>query len=163
MNLYLLPDGGCLGWGYTRRFSEGAADGLILCGDMEGVAQHSQSHISKLNSRRTVLPDSSSNHIWPTVLWIRCGWWQTGSQWDSWHSFTSATGCIMVVVQMRSAPGRESLKAACLRRSDWTHLTQLSTWLSDVVVLMFTGFFVCSCAESFFQRDPWGEFDRCIS
>ncbi len=67
--------------------SEGAAEGLILCGDMEGVAQYSQSHISKFNSRWTALD---------RVLWVRCGWWQTGSQWDSWHSLTSKSGCIMV-------------------------------------------------------------------
>lgn len=97
--------------------SEGAAEGLIQCGDIEGVAQYNQSRISKLNSRWTALPDSSSNHIWPTVLWVRptvlwvrCGWWQTGSQWDSWRSFASETGCIIVVVQMRSAPVGNRLK-----------------------------------------------------
>lgn len=72
-----VPDLSALPGRGLSRMSEGAAEGLILCGDMEGVAQYSQSHISKLNSRWTALGK---------VLWVRCGWWQTGSQWDSWHA-----------------------------------------------------------------------------
>lgn len=70
------------------------AESLVLCGETEGVAQYSQSHISKLNFRRTAQG---------RALWVRCGWWQTGSQWDSWRFLPSRPGCIMVVVQMRFA------------------------------------------------------------
>lgn len=36
-------------------------------------------------------------------LWVEtCGsdvvWWQTGSQWDSWHHLSSTPGCIMMAV-----------------------------------------------------------------
>lgn len=68
-------------WTWFGQNVRGAAKGLILCGDMEGVAQYSQSHISKLNSRWTALGK---------VLWDRCGWWQTGSQWDSWRPLSPA-------------------------------------------------------------------------
>lgn len=47
----------------TPGLSERAAEGLILCGDMKGVAQCSQSHISKLNSRWTALPTTGSDVV----------------------------------------------------------------------------------------------------
>lgn len=39
---------------------------------------------------------------------------------------------------------------ACL--SHWPHLIHLSSWRCDVVLLMNTGYSVCACTESFFQR-----------
>lgn len=116
--------------------SEGATKAWILCGVMEGVAQHNQSHISKITSR------------W-TALWVRCGWWQTRSQWDSWHSLTSMPSCIMSSVQMRSSlVGIRPLWPVWIKLP---HLIHSSTWLFDVVLLMITGSCVYSCAESFFQ------------
>ena len=80
-----------------------AAEGLILCGDMEGVAQYSQSHISKLNSRWTALG---------RVLWVRCGlvanWIPVG---QLALSLTSESGCIMVVAQMRLGFAYQGLSA----------------------------------------------------